>query len=95
MEKLQHLKERICSFENLYAAYEDAAKEKHYREDVLAFTFNLEENLFDLQKDLLDGTYTVGPYREVYVKYPKPRLGAGVPGSSGAMGDLSSAQPIR
>ncbi len=74
MEKLQHLKERICSFENLYAAYEDAAKEKHYREDVLAFTFNLEENLFDLQKDLLDGTYTVGPYREFYVKYPKPRL---------------------
>lgn len=74
MEKLQHLKERICSFENLYAAYEDAAKEKHYREDVLAFTFNLEENLFDLQKDLLDGTYTVGPYREFYVRYPKPRL---------------------
>lgn len=74
MEKLQHLKERICSFENLYAAYEDAAKEKHYREDVLTFTFNLEENLFDLQKDLLDGTYTVGPYREFYVKYPKPRL---------------------
>ena len=35
MEKLQHLKERICSFESLYAAYEDAAKEKHYREDVL------------------------------------------------------------
>ena len=60
MEKLQHLKERICSFENLYAAYEDAAKEKHYREDVLAFTFNLEENLFDLQKDLLDGIIVAG-----------------------------------
>lgn len=74
MEKLQNLKERICSFENLYAAYEDAAKEKRYREDVLAFSFNLEENLFALQADLESGNYTVGPYREFYVRYPKPRL---------------------
>lgn len=74
MEKLRNLRECICSFENLYAAYEDAAKEKRYREDVLAFSFNLEENLFDLQKELLSDAYTVGPYREFYVKYPKPRL---------------------
>lgn len=74
MEKLQHLKERICSFENLYAAYEEAAKEKHYREDVLAFTFDLEKNLFDLQEDLLHENYNVGRYREFYVRYPKPRL---------------------
>lgn len=74
MEKLQHLKERICSFENLYAAYQEAAKEKHYRDDVLRFTFNLEENLLDLQRDLVDETYCVGKYREFYVRYPKPRL---------------------
>lgn len=74
LEKLQHLKDRICSFENLYAAYQEAAKEKHYREDVLRFTFNLEDNLLDLQEDLVNETYVVGPYREFYVRYPKPRL---------------------
>lgn len=74
MEKLQHLKARVCSFENLYAAYQEAAKEKHYREDVLLFTFNLEDNLLDLQRDLENETYVVGPYREFYVRYPKPRL---------------------
>lgn len=74
LEKLQHLKARVCSFENLYAAYQEAAKEKHYREDVLLFTFNLEDNLLDLQRDLENETYVVGPYREFYVRYPKPRL---------------------
>lgn len=74
MEKLQNLKDLLCSFENLYAAYLEAAKEKHYRKDVLLYTANLEENLFALQKDLLDCTYKVGSYREFYIKYPKPRL---------------------
>ena len=74
MEGLHNLKDRICDFENLMGAYRDAAKDKRYRNEVLNFTFNLGEKLLDIQRDLLDMTYTVGPYREFYVRYPKPRL---------------------
>ncbi len=72
--KLQNLKDRICSFENLLAAYREAEKDKRYRNEVVAFRFNLEENLLSIQKDLLEGTYKVGNYREFYVHYPKARL---------------------
>ena len=71
---LHNLRDRICSFSNLYGAYLDAAQDKRYRDEVLAFSERLEENLFDLQADLLNQTYTVGRYREFYVQFPKPRL---------------------
>ena len=74
MEKLHNLKDSICSYQNLLAAYYEAATDKKYRADVLAFSWNLEENLFSIQEDLQNGTYTVGKYREFYVLYPKPRL---------------------
>lgn len=72
--KLQNLKDRICSFENLLAAYREAEKDKRYRNEVIVFRFNLEENLLSIQKELLEGTYKVGNYREFYVHYPKARL---------------------
>lgn len=74
LEGLRNLKDRICDFENLMGAYRDAKKGKRYRNEVLDFTFNLGENLLDIQRDLLNMTYKVGPYREFYVRYPKPRL---------------------
>lgn len=74
MEKLHNLKDRICSFENLLAAYREAAKDKRYRSEVITFGFQLEENLLDIQRELMEQRYTVGNYREFYVHYPKPRL---------------------
>lgn len=74
MEGLHNLKDRICSLDNLMGAYRDAAKGKRYRNEVLNFSFNLAENLREIQRDLLNMTYTVGPYREFYVRFPKPRL---------------------
>lgn len=74
MERLRNLKERICAYENLVGAYRDAAKNKRYRNEVMEFSFHLGENLLSIQRDLLDMTYRVGPYREFYVRYPKPRL---------------------
>lgn len=74
MEKLHNLREHICSYDNLYEAYVSAAKGKGDRAEVARFAFNLEENLFQIQEALLNGTYKVGPYREFYVRYPKPRL---------------------
>ena len=74
MEGLHNLKNSICDFENLMGAYRDAAKGKRYRNEVLEFGFNLGENLHSIRNDLLNMTYEVGPYREFYVRYPKPRL---------------------
>ena len=64
MEKLHNLKDRICDFENLMGAYREAKKNKRYRDEVLEFSFNLQENLDSIQKDLQEMTYTVGPYHE-------------------------------
>ena len=51
------LLERIYSWENLLDAYHEAASEKWYRDDVAAFTANLEENLISIQNDLAWHTY--------------------------------------
>lgn len=74
MEKLHNLMEHISSYDNLYEAYVSAAKGKAERPEVLAFAFDLEANLHKLQDELRNRTYKVGPYREFYVRYPKPRL---------------------
>ena len=68
------LLERIYSWENLLDAYHEAASEKWYRNDVTAFTANLEENLISIQNDLIWHTYKVGRYRQFYVHEPKKRL---------------------
>ena len=68
------LLERIYSWENLLNAYHEAASEKWYRGDVVAFSANLEENLIDIQNALMWHTYTVGRYRQFYVSEPKRRL---------------------
>lgn len=74
MEGLHNLKDRICDFENLMEAYREAAKGKRYRTEVLTFSLELGKNLNEIREELLNMTYTVGKYREFYVRYPKPRL---------------------
>ena len=68
------LLERIYSWENLLNAYHEAASEKWFRSDVVAFSANLEESLIGIQNDLMWRTYTVGRYRQFYVSEPKRRL---------------------
>ena len=76
MEKLQHLKERICSFDEVPnmphtrtpRRKSTTARTCWHSPSTLRRTFSI------CRRHLLDGTYTVGPYREFYVKYPKPRL---------------------
>lgn len=47
----------IATFENAEDAYRKARKCKRYREEVLRFTDNLEEELYDLVADLEAGIY--------------------------------------
>lgn len=74
MKRYGNLYEKIYSFENLHQAYLSARKGKRFRDDVLEFTYNLEENLYIIQNELIWKTYQVGRYRKFFVYKPKKRL---------------------
>ncbi|WP_243467562.1 hypothetical protein [Acetivibrio straminisolvens] len=60
MKTLRNIYPAIYDFDNLYQAYLEARKAKRYRQDVLQFTMNLEENLIKIQNELIYKTYKVG-----------------------------------
>lgn len=64
----------ICSFETLYRAYDNARAKKNYRLEVMAFTANLEPNLFAIQRELLNGEYQISGYRVFFIYDPKLRM---------------------
>lgn len=63
----------LVTFENLYAAFEEARRGKRYREDVMRFAASLEENLVNLQNHLIWKSWTPGRQREFVVREPKLR----------------------
>ena len=63
----------ICSFENLHLAYLKARKCRRYRQEVLLFSNNLEENLINLQEEISNKTYKNGIYKTFYIHEPKKR----------------------
>ena len=74
MKRHGNLYEIVYSFENLYSAYNKAIKNKRWKPEVLEYSFNLEENLFQLQEELINQNYIPGNYRQFYVYVPKVRL---------------------
>jgi len=73
MKTYKNLFNKICSFENLHLAYLKARKCKRYKDEILKFSWNLEENLLKLQKELMSQTYQHGGYREFVVCDSKKR----------------------
>lgn len=71
---LENIYSKIYDYENLYNAFLQARKNKRYRNDVLKFSSNLEENLIVLQNDLIWKSYEVGKYKDFYIHEPKKRL---------------------
>lgn len=65
--------DKIISWDNLYAAYKEAQKGKRYKNQVLSFTENLEENLITLQNELIWKVWRPAGFRSFTVKEPKPR----------------------
>jgi len=64
---------QICAFDNLHRAYLDARRCKRYRQEILEFSYNLEENLLKLQEELQSQTYQHGEYREFTICDAKKR----------------------
>lgn len=73
-QTIEDIYPKIYDFENLYISALEAKKEKRFREEVLRFNSNLEENLIIIQNELIYKTYKVGNYRQFYIYEPKQRL---------------------
>jgi len=73
MKRHGNLWEKITDFGNLVAAAQTAQKGKKFRDNVLAFNYNLEGEIFKLQAELKERTYSPGKYKTFTVYEPKPR----------------------
>ncbi|MBO4295345.1 MAG: alpha/beta hydrolase [Desulfovibrio sp.] len=70
----KRLWERVVEWDNLLLAAKEAARNKRFRREVLAFSMDLECNLVRLRRRLESGLWRPGPYRTLEVYEPKRRL---------------------
>lgn len=70
----KHIWHQIFTWDNLLTAAKEAARNKRYRPEVLRFNARLEENLLELQNLLATKQWRPGPYRQLKVFEPKPRI---------------------
>jgi hypothetical protein len=74
-----NLHEQLCSFDNLWLAYQNAARGKRRRSATAAFEYRLADNLLEIQNDLQEQTYRPGDYHSFYIHEPKRRLISAAP----------------
>lgn len=65
---------KIISTENLFISFDEFKKDKQNRIDVLNFEYNLETNIFNLQRELQYHTYKHNVYNRFKICDPKPRV---------------------
>lgn len=73
MKRYERIFERIVSPEHLFAAWEAFRSDKQNKRDVAQFQWNLEPELFRLQRELASGRYRHGAYTSFYISDPKQR----------------------
>ena len=73
VKRVGNLMARIADRENLNEAFLRAAKAKRGRQAVTDFRRNLDENLQEMQRKLLDGSFRFGQYHFFTVHDPKTR----------------------
>jgi retron-type reverse transcriptase len=69
----------LYTWDNLYRAYQRAARGKRSRQAAARFEFKLEDNLIQLQDELADESYQPGPYTHFTIHEPKRRLISAAP----------------
>ena len=79
MKRHGNLWPQIIAFDNLLAAARQAQRGKRYRDNVLAFNYNLAGELLQLQQELKTHTYRPGAYRTFKIHDPKTRLISAAP----------------
>ena len=63
----------IISPKTLFRAWEVFKADKRNKPDVIVFELDLERNIFDLYRDLKNGTYKHEPYKGFWIHDPKLR----------------------
>ena len=79
MLRTSNLWSNLTSFENLHRAAYQVLRGKRERVHAGDFFFDLEANLFRLQRKLQTHTYRPGGYRTFWITDPKPRLISAAP----------------
>lgn len=79
MKRIGNLWPQIVAFDNLLQASRQAQKGKRFRDNVLAFNYNLSSELTVLQTELSNQTYEPGTYKTFKIRDPKPRLISAAP----------------
>lgn len=79
MKRHGNLYPQIIEFENLLGAARKAQRGKRFRPPVLAFNYNLEGELFQLQRELRSRTYQPGAYKHFEIYEPKRRIISAAP----------------
>lgn len=73
MKIYKNVFEQIISLENLFLAWDRFKVGKQRKRDVQEFEWRLEENIFQLHRDLKYRRYKHGPYTSFYISDPKQR----------------------
>ena len=73
MKVYSNLFDKIISPLNLFMAWEVFKADKGKKPDVVRFEYHLEENIFQLHRELKNKTYQHGPYHGFYLHDPKQR----------------------
>ncbi len=73
MKIYNNLFDKIASVENLFSAWDAFKRDKRNKSDVQKFEWRLEENVFQLHRELQRKTYKHGPYAGFYIQDPKQR----------------------
>ncbi len=79
MKRAGHLWEELVCFDNLLLAARKASRGRSRKPNVAAFRFDLERELFAIQRELAAGAYQPGPYRAFPLFDPKPRTISAAP----------------
>jgi hypothetical protein len=79
MKRVGNLWEKICSFENLYLASKKALRRKARKRGANVFFSNLEYEIHEIRRELLDGAYVCGKYDNFLVTEPKQRMVSAAP----------------
>lgn len=73
MKIYKNVFEKIISPENLFLAWDNFKTGKTKKKDVQAFEWKLEQNIFQLHRELRGRTYRHGGYTSFYISDPKQR----------------------
>lgn len=73
MKVYNNIFNEAISVENLFLSWKEFKKGKTNKQETLEFELNLEQNIFQIHKELKTQTYKHGPYTTFKISDPKPR----------------------